>query len=87
MSLTKIEANRQRALVMAAVTRKKDEEKKGKGKEGASLSAPKAAGNGAPKRKAHGKDDHPSKKPSSHLGRSSRRSRRLLSRAMGWAKA
>ena len=83
---TEMEATKQRALVRVDVVRRKKEEKKGKGEEGASLSAPKAAGNGVPKRKANGKDDHPSKKPLSHLGRSSRRNRRRLSRAMGWVK-
>jgi len=59
-----MEAARQRALVRAAVARKKEEEKKAKGKEKVSLSAPKAAKKGAPKRKADGKDDRPSKKVS-----------------------
>ena len=46
----------------ADLTRRKEEEKKGKGKEGASLSAPKVVEKGAPKGKADGKDDHLSKK-------------------------
>ena len=46
---------------VSVATRKK-EEKKEKGKEGASSSAFKVAGKGAPKRKAKGKDDHPLKK-------------------------
>ena len=82
-----MEVARQRALVKAAIARRKEKEKKGKGKKGASSSAPKAVRNKAPKRKADGKDNHPSKKPSSHLGRSSLRSYHLLSQAMGWAKA
>ena len=41
---------------------KKEEEKRAKGKERASSSAPKTIGKGVPKRKADGKDDHPSKK-------------------------
>ena len=52
-------------MVRASVAkRKKEEEKREKGKEGVSSSAPKAVGNGAPKRKAIGKDNRPSKKPS-----------------------
>ena len=46
----------------AVATCRKEEEKKMKGKEGASLLAPKVVGKGAPKRKADGKDDHLSKK-------------------------
>ena len=53
-----MEATRQRSLVRASATaRKKDD--KGEGKEGASSSAPKVIGKGAPKRNAEGKDDHP----------------------------
>ena len=47
---------------------RKEEEKKVKGKEGASLLAPKAVGKGAPKRKADGKDDRLSKKVAVTLG-------------------
>ena len=46
----------------AVATRRKEEEKKVKGKEGASLLAPKVVGQGAPKRKVDGKDDCLSKK-------------------------
>ena len=46
----------------AAATLKKEEENREKGKEETSSSAPKAVGKGAPKRKADGKDDRPSKK-------------------------
>ena len=53
-----MEAARQR--VRAAAARKKEEERKAK--EGASLSTPKAVAKGSAKRKADGKDDHPSKK-------------------------
>ena len=55
-----MEAARQR--VKAAVAHKKEEEKKAKGKEGASSSAPKAVSKGSAKRKVDGKDDHPLKK-------------------------
>ena len=41
---------------------RKEEEKKVKGKEGVSSSAPKVVGKGAPKKKADGKDDLPPKK-------------------------
>ena len=54
-----MEATRLRAQVRAAATKKKEENKM-KG-EGASLSAPKAIGKGAPKRKADEKDDCPPK--------------------------
>ncbi|XP_075671011.1 uncharacterized protein LOC142640690 [Castanea sativa] len=58
-----MEAARMRASVRASATaRKKEEEKKEKGKEGASSSAPKVIGKGAPRRKTNGKDDRPSKK-------------------------
>ena len=46
-----------------AAARRKEEEKKAKGEE-ASLLAPKATGNGAPKRKADRKDNRPPKKAS-----------------------
>ena len=48
-------------MVKALTTTHKKEEKE-KGKEGASLLAPKVIKKGAPKRKADGKDDRPSKK-------------------------
>ena len=57
-----MEGARQR--VRAAVARTKEEEKRAKGKEGASLSAPKAIGKGPPKRKVGGKDSRPPKKVS-----------------------
>ena len=60
LSLAEMEADRQR--VRTAATHKKEEEKRAKGKEGTSLSAPKAISSGSAKRKANGKDDHPSKK-------------------------
>ena len=64
-----MDAARQRALVKAsAAARKKEERKKEKGKEGASLSAPKVAEKGAPKRKNDEKDNCPPKKPSIALG-------------------
>ena len=64
LSLVEMDAARQRVLVRAsAAGRKKEEERKEKGKERASLLAPKAVGKGAPKRKTDKKDDdHPSKK-------------------------
>ena len=46
----------------AAVARTKEEEKRAKGKEGESSSAPKAVSKGSTKRKVDGKDDHPPKK-------------------------
>ena len=49
------------ASVRASTTVCKKEEKE-KGKEGVSSSAPKVIEKGGPKRKAKGKDDHPSKK-------------------------
>ena len=52
----------------AAATRKKEEERKAKGKEGASSSASKAVSKGLAKRKGDGKDDHPSKKATITLG-------------------
>ena len=48
----------------SAVVCKKEEEKKEKGKEGASSSTPKVVGKGSFKRKNGGKDDCPSKKAS-----------------------
>ena len=59
-----MEAARQRAQVRADTARRKEEEQKAKGKEGASLSAPKAIGKGPPKRKVGGKDSRPPKKVS-----------------------
>ena len=50
-----MEADRLRAQVRAVAVHKKEVEK-AKGKEGASSSAPKAVGKGAPKRKADRKD-------------------------------
>ena len=50
-----MEVARQRAQVRVVATRRKEEEKKAKGKEGASSSAPKAVRKGAPKGKADGK--------------------------------
>ena len=47
-----IEAAKQRALIRASVTTRKQKEK-----EGASTSAPKVVGKGAAKRKSYGKDD------------------------------
>ena len=55
-----MEAVRQR--VRAAVARKKEEEKRAKGKEGASSLAPKAIFKGSAKRKVDGMDNHPPKK-------------------------
>ena len=52
----------------ALVTVHKKKEKKEKGKEGASSSAPKVVGKGTPKRKAKRKDDHPLKKGTVTLG-------------------
>lgn len=46
----------------AAITRRKKEEKKAKGKEGASSLTPMVVGKEAPKRKPDEKDDCPSKK-------------------------
>ena len=63
LSFAEMEAAGQRAMVRAAMARKKEEEKREKGKEGASSSAPKAIGKGALKRKADRKDDHPLKSP------------------------
>ena len=62
LSFVEMEAARQRALVKADAAHKKEEEKKGKGKERVSLSALKVVKKGAPKRKAEQKDDRPSKK-------------------------
>ena len=64
-----------RASVRASVAACKKEEKREKGKEGASLSAPKVVGNGAPKRKVEWKDSRlfkkapvtPNKKQSKNL--------------------
>ena len=58
---------RQRAKVRAAGCRK-EEEKKAKGKEGASSSTLKVVGKGAPKRKVDGKDNRPPKRMSVTLG-------------------
>ena len=55
-----MEAARQR--VRAAVARKKEEEKRVKGKEGVSSLVPKVVPKGSAKRKADEKDDRPSKK-------------------------
>ena len=55
-----MEVARQRVRAVAA--HKKEEERRAKGKEGASLSAPKAISKGLSKRKVDGKDDHPPKK-------------------------
>ena len=57
-----MEATKQRVLVKASATVRKKEEKKEKGKEGASFSTLKVVRNGASKRKAEGKDDRPFKK-------------------------
>ena len=62
LSFAEMEAARQRTQVRAAIARRKEEEKKAKGKEGVSSSAHKVIGKEAPKRKADGKDDYPSKK-------------------------
>ena len=48
--------------VKATSARKKEEERRAKGKEGASSSAPKAVSKGSTKSKADGKDDRPLKK-------------------------
>ena len=61
---TKMELARQRAQVKAVIMRRKEEEKKAKGKEGASLSTLKVVNKGAPKRKVDGKDNRPPKKVS-----------------------
>ena len=66
LSFAEMEAARQR--MRAAATRKKEEERKAKGKEGASSSASKAVSKGLAKRKGDGKDDHPSKKATITLG-------------------
>ena len=63
-----MEAARQRALVRASAAVRKKEEKKEKGKEGASSSAPMVIGKGAPKRKVEGKYDRPLKKGMIALG-------------------
>ena len=52
-----MDAARQRALVRASATTRKQ-----KDKEGASSSAPKSINKGMPKRKSDGKDDRPFKK-------------------------
>ena len=57
-----MELAKQRAQVKAAIAHRKEEEKKAKGKEEASLSALKVVEKGAPKRKANGKSDRPPKK-------------------------
>ena len=61
-----MEAAKLRVQIRAVVARKKE---KGKAKEGASSSTHKVIGKRAPKRKAYGKDDCPSKKVSSTLGK------------------
>lgn len=53
-----------RASIRAFAAVCKEKEKKEKGKEGASSSAPKFVENGVLKREANGKDDHPFKKAS-----------------------
>ena len=58
--IVEMEATKQRALVRASATTHKKDDKE-EGKEGASSSAPKVIGKGAPKRKAEGKDDRPLK--------------------------
>ena len=57
-----MEVAKQRAQVRAAAAHRKEEEKKAKGKDKASLSAPKVFEKGVLKRKADGKDDCPPKK-------------------------
>ena len=52
----------------AAVARKKEEEKKAKGKEGTSSSVPKAISKGSAKRKNDEENDHPLKKVAVILG-------------------
>ena len=61
-----MEAARQR--VRAAIARKKEEERKTKGKEGSSSSALKAVFKGSAKRKADRKEDRPPKKAAVTLG-------------------
>ena len=73
-----MEAARQRVQVRVATVRRKEEEK-AKGKKRASSSAPKAVDKGAPKRKADGKDDRPSKRCPSLTGKNFPRSRHLPS--------
>lgn len=63
---TEMKAAKQR--VRAATACKKEEERKAKGKEGVSSSAPKAVSKGLAKRKVDGKDDHPPKKRAITLG-------------------
>ena len=75
---------------VSVVVHKKEKEKKDKRKEGASLSAPKVEGKGAPKRKTDKKDDRPIvllRKHQLPLGRSNLRSRRLPSQAVELVKA
>ena len=48
--------------VRAVATRKKEEERKAKGKEGTSSSVPKAVSKGSTKKKTDGENDHPPKK-------------------------
>jgi len=57
-----------RASVRASAVARMKEEKKENGKEGTSLLTPKVVEKGAPKRKANGKDDYPSKKELVTLG-------------------
>ena len=61
-----MEAARQR--VKATAARKKEEERRAKGKEGASSSTPKVVSKGSTKSKANGKDDRPLKKAAVILG-------------------
>ena len=67
LSSTEMKLTRQRAQVRAA-GRRKEEEKKAKGKEGASSSTLKVVGKGEPKRKVDGKDNRPPKRMSVTLG-------------------
>ena len=60
LTFVEMEAARQRVRVIAI--RKKEEERRAKGKEGAPSSAPKVVSKGSAKRKAVGKDDCPPEK-------------------------
>ena len=62
VTLTFVEMEAARQKVRAIAARKKKEERRAKGKEGASSSAPKVVSNVPAKRKAVGKDGHPPKK-------------------------
>ena len=64
LSLAEMKAAKLRALVRATATCKKEMKKMEKGMEGASSLAPMVVGKGVPKRKADGKDECPSRKPS-----------------------